>query len=342
MKRVRVWVLAAFWTLAALEAAADASPFYVDMLHRGIATYEKGQYARAADQLRIAAFGFVDELPRYETAQLYLILIGDKLHRPDDTRLAAQKLAAAERLQSVYASLPVDAAMRREVEQLLPSLLTAEELSALPSLSAIALRRTRNWNEVVDLYSDVRTRRRLTNDEQAALFSALVQTGRINDAIGMRALLPPALLTSPAIASALAKVPAQVSSATPMSSSSGTNGGDVNAQLAEADRALGEARFGAARQIYLRLSQQNAPSRAVNLEIARGLHRASALKESTAMYQRLYPLKAGEEPHMFAEAVNRFEMGDLPTARVLVGRALSGLSRTAEVSFYLPRIESGR
>ena len=80
----------------------------------------------------------------------------------------------------------------------------------------------------------------------------------------------------------------------------------------------------------------------VALEIARGLHRTSALRESSAVYQRLYPLQRGEEQHMFCEAVNRYELGDLPTARVFIGRALSGLSRTPELSLYLPRIESGR
>ncbi len=43
---------------------------------------------------------------------------------------------------------------------------------------------------------------------------------------------------------------------------------------------------------------------------------------------------------MLAEAVNRFELGDLAAARVLLGRSLSGVSRTPELSLYLPRIES--
>ena len=340
MKWVSVCVFAAFSTLSAHQAAAEASSFYTDMLHRGVVTYEKGQLPRAADQLRIAAFGLVDDIPQYETAQLYLILIGDKLHHPEDARQAAQKLAAAERIQTSYMSLPVDSSVRRGVEQLLPTLLTAEELATVPSLSAIAVRGTKNWNEVADLYSDVRTHRRLTNEEDGALLSAFVQSGRLNDAAGLRALLPPAVVSSPSLASTLARVPAQIPGAT--SSPAPPTGGDAASQLAEGEKALGEARFGAARQIYLRLSQQTALSRTTALAVARGLHRVSALKESTALYQRLYPLKAGEEQHMFAEAVNRYELGDLPTARVLVGRALSGLTRTPEVSFYLPRLESGR
>jgi hypothetical protein len=116
----------------------------------------------------------------------------------------------------------------------------------------------------------------------------------------------------------------------------------VNAQLRDAEKAITEARFGAARQIYLKLSRQPSLPRAATLEIARGLHRTSALKESTALYQKLYPLQRGEEQHMFAEAVNRYELGDGTNARLLLGRALSGLSRTPELSLYLSRIEGAR
>jgi hypothetical protein len=342
MKRVGAWALGAVLVNAVLQAAmADAPPFYATMLQRGIVTFEKGQYARASDELRIAAFGLVNDIPEYEKAQIYLLLAADKLHHREDAAAAARKFATAERIEPSYASLAIDAALRHELEQLVPTLLTPEQLAALPALSPIVLRGSKSAAEIIDLYSDVRTRRRLTNDETASLFNALVQAGRINEAAGMRALLPPAVLASPAVAASLVKVPAPAASS-PMSSSGDNGGGNVNAQLKEADKAAGEARFGTARQIYLKLSRQPNPPRPLALEIARGLHRTSALKESSSMYQRLYPLQKGEEQHMLAEAANRYELGDVATARVLLGRALSGLTRSPELSFYLPRIESGR
>jgi hypothetical protein len=329
-----------FSTVVVFQAAADSTSFYTSMLHRGIASYDKGQYMRAANELRIAAFGLLDDVPQYETAQLYLIVLGDKLRQPDDSRAAARKLASAERVQAAYLTLTTDSAVKREAAQLLPTLLTAEELALVPAFSAAAARGTKNWNEILDLYSDIRTRRRLSHEETATFLSALVQTGRLSEAASMRTLLPPSVLSSPSVVATLSKVPPAAIGA-PMASASTPGNGDVAAQLREAEAALLEARFGAARQIYLRLSQQNSPSRAVSLEIARGLHRTSAIKESTALYQRLYPLKLGEEPHMFAEAVNRYELGDFPTARLLAGRTVS-LPRTAEMTYYLPRIESGR
>jgi len=343
MKRVRACVLAAMLLSAVLSAvAADAPPFYTTMLQRGIVTFQKGEYARALDLLHIAAFGLINDITQYETAQVYIVLADEKLHRSEDAQAAARKFAAAERIEPSYASLHVDVALRHDFEQFMPTLLTQEQMAMLPALSPIALRGAKNWSEVVELYTEVRTRRRLTTDETASLFNALVQAGRINDAAGMRALLTPAVLAAPAVAAVLPKVPAQAGNTAPMTSGAGNGNGDVNAQLRDADRALGEAHFGTARQIYLRLSGQATSSRALALEVARGLHRTSALKESSTLYQRLYPLQRGEEQHMVAEAVIRYELGDIPTARLLLGHALTGVSRTPELSFYLPRIESGR
>jgi hypothetical protein len=342
MKRVGACVLAAVLLSAVLStAAADPPPFYTTMLQRGIVTFEKGEYARALDLLHIAAFGLINDIAQYETAQVYIVLAAEKLHRLEDAQAAARKFAAAERIVPSYALLHLDAALRHDFEQFMPTLLTQEQMAVLPALSPIALRGAKNWSEVVELYTEVRTRRRLTTDETASLFNALVQAGRINDAAGMRPLLTPAVLSAPAVAAVLPRVPAQAGNTPPMTSGAGNGNGDINAQLRDADRAIGEARFGTARQIYLRLSGQ-ASSRALTLEVARGLHRTSALKESSTLYQRLYPLQRGEELHMVAEAVNRYELGDIPTARLLLGHALTGVSRTPELSFYLPRIESGR
>jgi hypothetical protein len=322
-------------------AAADAPSFYATMLRKGLATYAKGDYPKAYEQLRIAAFGLLDDTPQYELAEVHLLILADKLHYPDESRIIARRFAAAERLGPVYATLRLDPAMRHDFEQLLPTLLTPEQMAALPSLSPIVLRGAKNWSEVIDLYSDVRTRRRLTSEESASLFNALVQGGRLNDAAGMRALLSPTALSSPAVTASLSKLPPVATSTSPMTSSLGNGSGDVSSLLRDADKAISEARCGSARQIYQRLSQRNAPPRDVALEIARGLHRSSALKESSTLYQKLYPLQHGEEKHMFAEAVNRYELGDVATARLLLGRALTGLNRTPELSFYLPRIESG-
>ena len=44
---------------------------------------------------------------------------------------------------------------------------------------------------------------------------------------------------------------------------------------------------------------------------------------------------------MFIEAVNRYELGDVATARTLLKSALPALAPAAEVALYRPRIERG-
>jgi len=80
-------------------------------------------------------------------------------------------------------------------------------------------------------------------------------------------------------------------------------------------------------------------SREIALGVARGLSQTAAFRESSAVYQKLYPLRAGEEQHMFYEAVNRYEMGDYAIARKLLERALPSLPKTRDVELYRNRIE---
>src|SRR5436190_11978306 len=54
-----------------LHAAAPAE-FYLNLLRRGVAHVDTGLNDAAARELRIAAFGLVDSLPQFETAQVYL------------------------------------------------------------------------------------------------------------------------------------------------------------------------------------------------------------------------------------------------------------------------------
>jgi len=113
---------------------------------------------------------------------------------------------------------------------------------------------------------------------------------------------------------------------------------DVNSKIAEAQKYLNEGRILAARDIYLQMSQAPALSRAQTLAIAMGLSHTSAWRESSAIYQRVFPLKSGEEMHMFYEAVNCYERGDVATARELLQRAGAALPATREVALYRSRI----
>jgi outer membrane biosynthesis protein TonB len=117
---------------------------------------------------------------------------------------------------------------------------------------------------------------------------------------------------------------------------------DVATRLAEAQSQLQQGKILAARAIYARLAAEESLPRATVLQVARGLNQVSAWIESSTEYARATPFVRGEEMHMFYEAVNRFELGDVRQARELLRRALPSLPATREVATYRARIEAGR
>jgi len=261
-----------------ITATISAQTFYEAHFVSGVEDYNRGAYARAVDELRIAAFGRVDDVARYEVAEIYLTLASDKLDQVEDARVTALKVIQAEQTKPVYATLDLPPAIRAAFEALLPTILTREQLShtgaflrfagqapivqsGAPRLSrkptpevptptkrppvavtveknddkvetpqnvdygqmaldhvaagdeaggqhyaelALGLDDTNvkahtalaqiarahgNWNGVAEHYAVVRTHRKLTDDEAADYFIALVKTSRINDALGVRRVL---------------------------------------------------------------------------------------------------------------------------------------------------------
>ncbi len=101
---------------------------------------------------------------------------------------------------------------------------------------------------------------------------------------------------------------------------------------------LNEGKILAARQIYTRLAQTEGLPRTTSLDVAKGLNQTSAWRESSASYQKLMPFRSGEELHQFYEAVNKYELGDVNSARDLMTRALPALPVTRETSLYKAKI----
>jgi len=360
-------------TLMLAAAGARADDFYAARMQRGITNYQRGNYAQAASDFRIAAFGLLDSPADYETALIYGALANWKLDRKGEATQAAEKIVTVERVAPVYAKLSLPAGLREELESVLPKVLRPEQLRRAPSLAPLASRSTAappppapqppattrsspmsllqsgdeagaralaeqiiaddyanavaqtvlgilagrrgDWAGVVEHYSVVRTRRRLTGDENNTFYMGLIRTGRTADAAGLEKI------------SGLQPFVAKATSPTPA------------ALLAEAERTLREGRIVPARDAYRRLAATPNLPREAALAIARGLFQTAAYRESSAQYQKLYPLHSGEEVDMFYEAVNRYELGDYAIARKLLARALPALPRTRDVELYRGRIE---
>jgi tetratricopeptide (TPR) repeat protein len=449
---------------------ALAQNFYEARFQAGVIDFNRGVYARAADELRVAAFGRVDDIPSYITAEVYLAVTNDRLEHAEDARVAAMKVLQAERITPSYAALKLPADVRASFEQLLPALLTRDQLSNVPVFARLASqapavqtgapratrqtavvptptkrpnvavtapkndnkvesqtpqpaldygrlalervaagdeagarryadlafaaddtnanahtalaqigRAHKSWNDVAEHYAVVRTRRRLTDDETAAYLIALIRTGHVADAMGVRRTASNAVLSRPDVRDALqtiepkatpqpvapqpvvrqpavaqpqpqppAPVPARVTPApvpapivpAPVPQTIAPSSSDVPIadQIAAAERMVADGNIVGARTELRRIALLPNLQRPDRQSLARALSQTALYAESSAQYRKTYPLKAGEETHMFYEAVNRFELGDYSLARQLITRALPALPQTPAILAYRDRI----
>jgi tetratricopeptide (TPR) repeat protein len=443
-----------------------AQTFYEARFQSGVVDFNRGAYARAADELRVAAFGRVDDIPSYITAEVYLAVTNDRLEHADDARTSALKVLQAERITPSYAALKLPPDVRASFEQLLPALLTHDQLANVPVFARLAsqapavqsgaprpsrqtaivptptrrpnvavtapkndnkvetqppqpaldygrlalervaagdeagarryaalafasddtnpnahaalaqIARAHNaWSEVAEHYAIVRTRRHLTDDETAAYLVALVKTGHAADAMGVRRTASNAVLARPDVRDALqtieakpapqpiapqpvapqpiapqpvpqrqapriapAPVPAPVVPTPVPHETAPVSNEPVADQIAAAEQMVAGGNIVGARTELRRIALLPNLQRSDRQSLARALSQTALYAESSAQYRKTYPLKAGEETHMFYEAVNRFELGDYSLARQLITRALPALPQTPAILAYRDRI----
>ena len=356
MKKVPAQLTLALLLLAA--PALQAQEFYSDLLQRGIIDTQRGSWAKAANELRIAAFGSMFDMSQYLTAQIYLAVVSDHLGREDDARAAVAKALQAERVSPVYAKAPIDASTRQAFEQLLPKLVTPDRYAGL---SAFSRGRTTNVAQVapvpmppptpvVQTPAPVPVSRPVpppvvapepkyvpppapvmpkpVPQPPAPQPQHVVQTAPAPQPPPQPQRQPqPAMNASP-LAAAARRAPSQ-----------SPHFADFAALVADAQRLLNEGKMIAARQAFGAIARTPEAPRSALLDAAKGLSQTDAWSDSTALYAKLFPLQKGEEPHYFYEAVNRFELGEIATARDLLHRALPYVGNSREVALYRGRIE---
>jgi tetratricopeptide (TPR) repeat protein len=137
-KTIAIAALAASLTLPTLPLpAATASEFYASLLRRGVAAYDSRRFDEAAQHLRYAAFGYVDSIEAYQTAQIYLALTHERLEEQDRAREAVRRVLQAERIERRYARVAVPAAVRTAFEKIAATVLTPAELAGLRGTSGL-------------------------------------------------------------------------------------------------------------------------------------------------------------------------------------------------------------
>lgn len=116
--------------VGAVAAGAAVDPFYSTRLREGTAAFERGSYREAAESLRMACFGLLDEGPVLIDCLVRLGLARLESGDVEGFREAFQKVVEAEELLGLYrkADLPADLRERfeRQVKARIPEAVLAE------------------------------------------------------------------------------------------------------------------------------------------------------------------------------------------------------------------------
>lgn len=128
-KAVGIWMALAI--IASGVSAADSADFYLNLLRRGTSHVDAGQYESGIRELRIAAFGLVDNIPQFEAAHIYIAIAANHLGRESDARRAAQRVLTAERIERRYNALAIPHTARATFEEIASKLLTSDQFAFL-------------------------------------------------------------------------------------------------------------------------------------------------------------------------------------------------------------------
>jgi len=339
VKIVRISVIAA--ALVVFASASQASdPFYTSLLTRGVSDAQRGDFFKAVKELRIAAFGLVDNSSEYLRAQVYLANAFEHLGRHPEAAAAVEKASLAERIESAYASVAIDPDTRKAFEALAVKALRPEQLAMVPAFrkgavpapapAVVVVAQKPAPPPVVVTQKPVAEKPIEKPVVVAPKPAPPVQKPVVQAPPPVQQQRPPqqqpVVIESPLVAASKHQ-PSQSSAAL-----------DASLQIADAQRLLNEGKILAARQVYLRLMQVDGLGRSTMLDVAKGLNLTSAWRESSVAYQKAMPFRSGEEIHQFYESVNRYELGDVAAARDLLTRALPALPVTRETSLYKAKI----
>jgi tetratricopeptide (TPR) repeat protein len=370
-----IWLLLA--TIAHPLAANPSAEFYLNLQRRGVSAFEAARYQEAVDQLRIAAFGMVDDLPLYSQTQVYLTIAYDQLTQQDRARDAARRVLAAERISRSYARIMLSDPLRNSFEGLAARLLTPAEFGyltepvrrtttpATPSGTTDTLSQTRSEQRAAPAPrqpAPVTRQAAATQpppaasaapaEKSAAPSPATTTAPDSSRAKESTSSTPPPSSTvaqpratapvPPATTPPPAPPPAQPSRVemAPRDATSAPPAVNVAAELQTAEQFLTAADLAAARKIFRQLLAHPTLTHREGLRLAEGLYRSRDFEGTLAAFERIGELRPGEEPYRYYVAVASYETGRYSEARRALTQALPYIQITSDVVRYRSLIEA--
>ena len=321
--------------------AATATDFYVELLRRGVTEVEAGRNDAAVTPLRLAAFGLIDSIEHYQTAQAYLVVALDRMNQTDAAREAAERIIAAERIERKFASLRLPETIRTSFATSAKKLLPATDvalLSAPPPPPQQSSSRQVSQSSSLPVSQPPSRTVEFPGSPAESSSRPVVESPSRTTAPVTTTSTPPTTrkpedpkTRRPEDPKTAAKPAAPAKPAL-----------DVPARIAAGERALGAANLTDARRIYRELLEAGGHDHATWIRVGEGLYRSRDFPGALAAFQRVGTLRSGEEAYRYYVAVAHYETGQYDAARRELAAALPFIEITPDVQRYRAKIENAR
>jgi tetratricopeptide (TPR) repeat protein len=359
MRKIFGWMLltVVMVVAAAPALAASTSDFYMTLLRRGISEVDAGRYDTAVTPLRLSAFGLIESIEHYETAQTYLTIAFDKLGEQDHAREAAHRLVAAERVERKFSSLALPQATRTAFETVARKVLSAADVNALtapvkpgtsttPPPATITAKPAPSTPAPVQKPPVAPATTKPVIPPPAATTTTTTTAPATKPANpptnppATKPITPPQTATTTTKPAATNPAPATTKPVVPQPAPQPRV--DVPARLAAGDRALLTANLADARRAYKEVLDAPGIDHATYIRVGEGFYRARDFANALTAFQRAGTFRSGEEAYHYYIAVAAYETGDYDRARRELAAALPHIELTDDVQRYRAKIEAAR
>jgi tetratricopeptide (TPR) repeat protein len=346
--------LLVWWLLLVPVAgfAASGDEFYQRLYQRGMAHFATGDYAAAFTELRNAAFGFVEQVDKFETAQCYAIIAAHRLGHDHDARESLMRIVAAEKVQPHFRSVTLPADVRAEVESVAAALLTNQECTLLglttcqqsvvvptptkrPNV-AVTAPREKQSPEAEPVVADPKKGPQPATPAPQPPAPAPRQVEPVPQPPAPVPQPVPQPLPKPIAPPKEEKPQPQPPAPVPASPPAVKN---ADASLAEAQRAIDSGDVGRARSIYNALVSGPELSHGAALRVGEGLYRVHDFAAAARAFKRAGAIGKGEEQSHYYFAVSLYETGRYADAKRELSASLPHITVTADVTRYRAKIE---
>lgn len=136
-RRFRILILCCA-ALVVATAAFAADDFYEQQLRAGKADLQASRLPQAADELRIAAFGLLDQPPQLTEALATLAVVQNALGQTTEVARTIDRFMEVERKFATYQGVQIEPAVRTKFEELVMKQVPRQTLAAMPGLSKLS------------------------------------------------------------------------------------------------------------------------------------------------------------------------------------------------------------